>query len=92
LFILTHVESKKTALKECKMTDRLSEKNGIVCLILCFFLGVFGAHRFYVGKYRTAILTLVTLGAIGLWPLIDLLMILMGKFTDAHGKPIKPIL
>jgi TM2 domain-containing membrane protein YozV len=63
-----------------------------VCLILCFFLGVFGAHRFYVGKIGTGIATLLTLGVFGIWPLIDLLMILMGKFTDAHGKSLKPIL
>lgn len=74
------------------MTEDYSAKNAILCMILCFFLGVFGAHRFYVGKYRTAILTLITLGAVGLWPLIDLLMILMGKFTDAQEKTLKPVI
>ena len=72
------------------MTEGVSEKNGIVCLLLCFFLGVLGIHRFYVGKIGTGILTIVTLGGFfGLWPLIDMIMILVGSFTDAEGKPVK---
>ena len=71
------------------MTEGVSEKNGIVCLILCFFLGVFGIHRFYVGKLGTGILMLLTSGGLGLWVLIDLIMILLSCFTDANGKPVK---
>ena len=47
-------------------------------------------HRFYVGKIGTGILQLITLGAFGIWTLIDFIMIVVGKFTDKQGLPIKP--
>jgi TM2 domain-containing membrane protein YozV len=56
--------------------------------LFCFFLGVFGAHRFYVGKTGTAILQLVTLGGLGIWMLVDLIMIVTGGFRDADGNKI----
>lgn len=65
-----------------------SEKSGIVCLLLLLFLGWFGAHRFYAGKVGTAILFIITAGGLGIWALIDLIMIIMGKFTDSDGSPI----
>jgi TM2 domain-containing membrane protein YozV len=66
-----------------------SDKNGIVCLLLCFFLGFIGAHRFYVGKTGTGILTICTIfGFFGIWPLIDLIMIVCGSFTDSEGNNI----
>lgn len=71
------------------MSEDDSKKSGIICLLLCFFFGIFGVHRFYVGKIKTGIVTLLTLGAIGLWPLIDLLMLLQNSFTDADGKILK---
>jgi TM2 domain-containing membrane protein YozV len=58
-------------------------------MLLCFFLGSFGVHRFYTGKIVTGILMLLTLGGCGIWALIDFIMILVGSFTDADGKPIK---
>lgn len=57
-------------------------------LLLCFFLGGFGVHRFYVGKVGTGILQLVTLGMCGVWSLIDFILIVIGNFTDAEGKKI----
>ena len=65
-----------------------SEKNWMVTLLLCFFLGYLGAHRFYAGKIGTGILMLVTFGGFGIWELIDFIMILMKKFTDSEGNVI----
>lgn len=65
-----------------------SEKDWITTLLLAFFLGGFGGHRFYVGKTGTAIVQLLTLGGCGFWALIDLIIIIMGNFTDAEGKVI----
>ncbi len=66
-----------------------SEKNRMITLVLCLFLGGLGIHRFYVGKVGTGILTIVTVfGFIGIWPLIDLIMIAIGKFTDKSGQPV----
>ena len=60
-------------------------------LLLCFFLGGFGAHRFYVGKsgsgFAILFLTICT-GLGGIWALIDLIMILTGSFTDNFDRPV----
>ncbi|WP_188188132.1 TM2 domain-containing protein [Nonomuraea sp. SYSU D8015] len=63
-------------------------KSWLVAVLLCFFLGALGVHRFYVGKIGTGILQLVTLGGLGVWVLIDFIMILIGKFTDKQGQPL----
>ena len=48
-----------------------SDKKGLPALLLCFFLGSLGIHRFYVGKIRTGILWLVTGEILGIGWLID---------------------
>lgn len=47
-------------------TVNKSTKSGLVTLLLGIFLGVFGAHRFYVGKIGTGILMILTLGGLGI--------------------------
>lgn len=37
----------------------ISEKSQLTALLLCLFLGTFGAHRFYVGKIITGIVYLL---------------------------------
>ena len=69
-------------------TAGASDKKRLVAFLLCFFIGPFGIHRFYVGKIGTGILHLVTLGVLGLWTLVDLVMILVGAFSDAEGKKL----
>ncbi len=66
-----------------------SEKSRTASLLLCFFLGVIGVHRFYVGKVGTGILWLLTLGLFGIGALIDFIMIIVGKFKDKEGKYIQ---
>lgn len=72
-------------------TDQVrSEKTFIATLLLCVLLGGLGIHRFYVGKTGTGILMLLTLGGLGIWSFIDLIVIAIGNFTDSKGLPIKP--
>jgi uncharacterized RDD family membrane protein YckC len=66
----------------------MSEKRNLPVFLLCYFLGFFGVHRFYVGKIGTGILQLLTLGGVGFWWAIDLIIILCGGFTDKEGKRI----
>ena len=65
-----------------------NEKNWLVTLLLCLFLGTIGVHRFYAGKIGTGILQLLTLGGCGIWVLVDLIMIITGSFTDKNGNKI----
>lgn len=65
-----------------------SPRSRTVAFVLAFFLGVFGAHRFYVGKTGTALLQLCTLGGLGIWWLIDVIVVGWGSFRDAEGRLI----
>lgn len=73
--------------KAAKSSSDVSEK-WLTCLLLCIFLGYFGAHRFYTGKTGTAVLMIFTLGGCGIWALIDMIMIIAGKFQDSNGNYI----
>lgn len=55
------------------------------------FLGVFGVHRFYLRKVGTGLLQLFTFGGLGIWWLVDMVMILLGKFRDKEGTLIPNI-
>lgn len=66
----------------------MTEKRILPALLICFFFGALGFHRFYVGKFGTGILQLFTLGGLGIWALIDFIMIIVGAFTDKEGNKI----
>ena len=69
--------------------EQKSEKDFLAMILLCFFLGYLGMHRFYAGKVGTGILMFLTIGGLGLWTLIDFLYIVTGNFRDGRGIKIK---
>ncbi len=71
------------------MANAPSDKSRAVALALCIPLGVFGAHRFYVGKIGTGLLQLCTLGGLGLWYLYDLITIATGEFRDGNDRRVR---
>jgi len=76
--------------KSNKMENQIKgEKAFVPTLLLCLLLGGLGVHRFYVGKIGTGVLQLLTLGGLGIWVLIDLVMIVTGKFTDKQGFVVR---
>jgi DUF4097 and DUF4098 domain-containing protein YvlB/predicted Ser/Thr protein kinase len=66
--------------------EATSDKIILPAFLLAFFFGVFGAHRFYVGKIGTGLLQLFTLGGLGIWAVIDWILILCKVFTDGQGR------
>ena len=66
-----------------------SDKGFVPTVMLCFFLGALGVHRFYVGKIGTGIVQLLTFGGLGIWALVDFIMVVTGNFKDAQGMTIK---
>ena len=72
------------------MPDEIySDKSRLGALLFCLFLGLLGAHRFYVGKYGTAILTILTIGGVfGVWPFVDFVLIVIGAFRDKQGRRV----
>lgn len=66
-----------------------SERSRSVALILGVLGGVFGFHRFYVGRPQSAVFQALTLGGLGMWWLYDMVMILAGEFQDRDGLRIR---
>ena len=65
------------------------QKSWWVALLLSIFLGFFGIDRFYIGRTRSGIVKLVTLGIFGIWWLSDIILIASDYRKDAKGQPLK---
>ncbi len=85
------VEEEKEAAKKIKEKKdvQASRKSRLVSLLLCFFLGWAGGHRFYVKKIGTALIMLFTMGGFGMWYFLDFIMIASGLFKDKDNLPLK---
>ncbi len=62
-----------------------------VTFLLCLFFGPLGVHRLYLGKKKTALLMLFSLGGVGIWYLVDLALIVKGNLQRKERKsfPLK---
>jgi len=83
----------------------ISPKSRLATALFAFFLGDFGAHRFYVGKTGTAIVMLVLgligwasvwflvgipfLIVVGIWRLVDFILAVAGMMRDSQGLLIE---
>ena len=65
-----------------------SEKSYIAAMLLAWFLGVFGVDRFYLGYTGLGLAKLFTFGGLGIWALIDFILIVLRKVPDRRGKPL----
>ena len=82
----------------------ISNKGKVAAALLCFFLGMFGVHRFYLGYAGSgaAMLILGILGwlttgifvgfifltIVGIWEVIDFFRILFNGMPDAQGRKL----
>lgn len=69
---------------------RVSERSRLVTLLLSLLicLGMCGVHRIYAGKVVTGVIQFLTAGLCGIWQIIDIILILLGKFQDKEGNVI----
>ncbi len=66
-----------------------SDKKRLPALLLCLFLGYFGAHYFYVGRIGKGIICIFTMNFFMIGWFADIFKILLGKFTDNVGVPLR---
>ncbi len=88
---LTH-KQKRTLRKvnrKIKKAERKGNSSGgkkwIVAVLLSFFAGVLGIDRFYLGYTTLGIIKLLTLGGLGVWALIDFILILIRALKPKDG-------
>ena len=65
----------------------METKNKLTAILLSVFLGGLGIDRFYLGYTGLGVAKLLTAGGLGVWWLIDLILLCMGKMTPADGSP-----
>lgn len=90
-----HIGQKKSAdIKVSNKTDQnqktpkttsSGDKSWVVTLLLAFFLGGLGLHRFYLGYTWQGVVQLLTLGGLGIWVLIDFVRIIMKDLKPKDG-------
>ncbi|MEZ4298585.1 MAG: TM2 domain-containing protein [Polyangiaceae bacterium] len=65
-----------------------SKRDQATAFLLSALVGTLGADRFYLGQTGLGVAKLLTCGGFGIWALIDLFLIAMGKVTDVDGLPL----
>lgn len=65
-----------------------SPKSKTTALLLGFFLGNLGVDRFYLGYVGLGVLKLLTFGGLGIWTLIDFILVATGKLKAKGGLPL----
>ena len=68
----------------------VSEKRILPTFLLFLVLSwPLGAHRFFLKRYASAILFIITIGGFGIWWIIDFILIVTGSVKDDRGQVVK---
>lgn len=62
------------------------QRHFLAVFFISFMWGTFGVDRFYLGKVWTGLLKLVTFGGLGIWTIVDLILIMSGYMRDKQGR------
>ena len=73
------------------MTSIQSTEKTILPTFLLFLIlsWPLAAHRFYLRRYATAILFIITFAGLGIWWIVDFILIVTGNMKDDQGKVVK---
>jgi TM2 domain-containing membrane protein YozV len=62
-----------------------SKREWLIALLFSVIIGTLGVDRFYHGKIGPGILKLITFGGLGVWTIIDIILIAVKKLDDKGG-------
>ncbi|MFC0314086.1 NINE protein [Gordonia phosphorivorans] len=65
-----------------------SDREWLVTMLLSLFVGGLGVDRFYLGYTGLGVAKLLTCGGLGIWSLIDFILIVIRKLPDADGRAL----
>jgi len=63
-------------------------KSKLTAILLCFFLGSLGIHRFYLGYTLIAVIQLLTFGGFLIWVIVDLIRLTIGSLKDYEDNDL----
>ena len=82
-------ELPKYAAKSKTYANLHSEKSAWLVLVLLFFFGIVGGHRFYLGKTFSALMYMCSLALFGFGLIYDFFMTVTGNLKDRGGRKVR---
>ena len=66
--------------------SQVSDKSLIGATIAVVTIGFLGVHRFFTGRPISGIFMILTLGGLGIWVLVDFILLITENFRDSNHK------